>query len=157
LSHDLLQRNRIIFFVFFERAIIVFYFYCKLINIAFYQILLYYLKLIFMFIWFLLLIYYQSVPIFQCILSSTVKIFYNLRPFLRSFIFFYTFQKLNVFIRPPRTLFEVRIEITIPMLSTLLCISKDFIVSIIQKVKLLRNHFPVFRILRFSLKLFLVN
>lgn len=81
-----------------------------------------------------LLINYQSVPVLKSVFCPTVEIFDDFRPFLGPFVLFDALQELNVFLRFPRSFLEVRVQIAVPMLSTLLCISKDFIFSIIEKV-----------------------
>jgi hypothetical protein len=64
---------------------------------------------------------------------------------------------LNIFLRFPRSFLKVGIEIAIPVFSTLFCISKYFVFSVIEEVESLWNHFPIFCIFSFSLIAFLIH
>ena len=125
-----------------------------MINIASNSIFFNNLKFCLVFIVFLLLVNYQSISIFQGIFSSAIKIFHYFRPFLGAFVLLYAFKKLNILFRLPRTFFQVRIQVAIPMLSALFSISKYFIISIVQEIKSLRDHLPIFSVLILSLETF---
>jgi len=104
-----------------------------------------------------LLVNDQSISIFQSIFSPAIKILYNFWPLFRAFVLFDTLKQLNIFFRFPRPFFKIGIEIAIPMFSALLGISEYFIFSVIEEVKSLWYHFPIFGIFGFSLIAFLVD
>jgi hypothetical protein len=103
---------------------------------------------------FLLLVNNESVSVLECILSATVKILDNLGPLLRTLILFDAFQELNVLFRFPGSFLKVWIEVAVPVLSALLGIPENFILSIVQKVKPLGDHLPVLGVLTLSREIF---
>lgn len=105
----------------------------------------------------LLLLYYQSVSIFQRVLCSPVKVLYYLRPFLRPPVLLYAFQQLNIFLLLPGSLFETRIQVAVPVLSALLGISEYFVFSWVQNIDFLGNQFPVLAVLVLALMALLVD
>ena len=105
----------------------------------------------------LLLVNDQSIAIFQSILSSTIEILYDLWPLFRAFVLLDALKQLNIFLGFPRPFLEIGIEIAIPVFSALFGISKYLVFSIIEEVKSLRNHFPIFGIFGFSLIALLVD
>lgn len=59
---------------------------------------------------------------------------------------------MNVFFRFPWTLLEIRIQIAVPVFSALLSIPEDLVFSVVEEVKPLGYHFPIFSIFTFPLE-----
>ena len=59
---------------------------------------------------------------------------------------------MNVLLRLPRAFLQIGVQVTVPMLTTLLCISEDFVISIVEEIESLGDRFPVLGILGFPLK-----
>jgi hypothetical protein len=78
-----------------------------------------------------LLVYYQSISVFKGIFRAPFKVASDLRPFLETLVVLNKFKQLNVFIKLPGSLLEVRTKVAGPVLPALLGVSIYFILVLI--------------------------
>ena len=94
--------------------------------------------------WKLLLTTYKKIiPIFQCVLSTTIHKFRYLRPFFWTLKLQNVFKKPSVFLDSPGAFLDIRVQEAVPMLAALFRSPKDFVFTWISLIKSLCNQFPV--------------
>ena len=93
---------------------------------------------------FYFLLDYQGKPVFQRVFRSTSEVTDHFGPLFLTVILFYQIQQMQILFLRPWPLFQVWVQVAIPMLSALLCATINFIRGIVEKIKFLRNKTPVF-------------
>lgn len=118
---------------------------CILFDVTFLKILIYDIKFWFISIFRLLPLFLnnQSISVFQRVLCTTLKVLANFRPLFESIIGLNELHESHIFIKLPRSFFELRTQIASPVFPALFCISINFILILVELIKFLRDFLPI--------------
>jgi hypothetical protein len=130
---------------------------CKLINVASHEVFLNDFKLVFVLVVFLLLFDDQSVPVLQGVFCASIEVFYYLGPLLRPFVLLDAAKQLDVLLGLPGALLEIRVQVAVPVLATLLGVAENLVRTVVEEVEFLRDEFPVLAVLGLAFEPLLVD
>jgi hypothetical protein len=90
-----------------------------------------------------LLVDQKSVSVFEGVFSSAFEMVDDFGPFLLSIVVVDEGKQLDVFFDLPGSLFNLGIQVAVPVFSALFCTPEDFLLALIDLVLLFSNEFPV--------------
>lgn len=80
---------------------------------------------------------YKFVSIFQGIFCPSFKMSCQFGPFFEPFIITYKLKQFDIFLLLPEALFELRVEVAVPVFFALFGISVDFVLICVESIEFL--------------------